>query len=94
MWVFQDLLPSLGVVDGRLVDGLGVVHGLVDDGRLVDDGLLVAALVDDGRVGLAVVGVLDVHDDAGVGVVHLVGDGLEAAVGEGHVVLAYENLGL
>ena len=68
------------------MDGLGVVHGLVDDGGLVDNG----GLVHDGLVGLAVVGVLDVHDDAGVGVVHLVGDGLEAAVGQSDVVFAYD----
>ena len=69
------------MVDGSLVDGLGVVDGLVD--RL---GVVALAVVD--LMGLSVVRVLDVDDGARVGIVNLVGHGLEATVGEGNMVLA------
>ena len=70
------------MVDGSM-DGL--VDGSVDDG-LVDRLGVVALAVD--LMDLSVVGVLDVHDDARIGIVNLVGHSLEATVGEGNVVLA------
>ena len=63
----------------------GLVDGSVDDG-LVDRLGVVALAVD--LMDLSVVGVLDVHDDARIGIVNLVGHSLEATVGEGNVVLA------
>ena len=69
------------MVDGSLVDGLSVVDGLVD--RL---GVVALAVVD--LMGLSVVRVLDVDDGARVGIVNLVGHGLEATVGEGNMVAA------
>ena len=63
----------------------GVVDGLVD-------GLGVVALGVVDLVGLSVVGVLDVHDGARVLVGHVVGHGLEAAVGEGDVVAAVSGV--
>merc|ERR1719392_323412 len=79
----------LGVVDGGLVDGLGVVHGFVDDGLV--DRLGVVALAVDGGVdggvgGLALV--LHVHDVARVGIGSVVGDNLGTAIGEEDTVLA------
>ena len=80
-----------------LVDGSGVVDGLVD--RLVDRlrvvalGLRVIALAVD-LMGLSIVGVLDIHDDTRVGIINLVGHGLEATVREGNVVLAVGGIAI
>ena len=71
----------------RLVDGRGVVDGLVDRLGVVALGLRVVALAVD-LMDLSVVGVLDIHDNTRVGIVNLVGHGLEATVGEGNMVLA------
>ena len=87
------------VVDG-LVDGGGVVDGLMD--RLgvvalglgvVALGLRVVALAMD-LMGFSVVRVLDIHDDARVGIVHLVGHGLEATIREGNMVLAIGGIAI
>ena len=59
----------------------GMVDGLVD-------GLRVVALAVVDLMRLSVVGVLDVHDSARVGIINLVCHGLEAAVGEGNMVAA------
>ena len=63
--------------------------------RLVDslvDGLRVVALALVDLMGLSVSGVLDIHDSARVLVGHIVGHGLEAAVGEGNMVAAVSGV--
>ena len=65
----------------------GVHNGLVD-------GLRVVALAMVDLMGFSVVGVLDVHDSARVLVGHVVGHGLEAAVGEGNMVAAISGVAI
>ena len=65
----------------------GVHNGLVD-------GLGVVALAVVDLMGFSVVGVLDVHDSARVLVSHVVGHGLEAAVGEGNMVAAISGVAI
>ncbi len=74
--------------DGRMgnngMDGCGVVDG----GGMVRGGAVGGGV--GRRVGLARVG--DVGDIPRVLVVHVVGHGLDAAVGQGHVVLALHSV--